>query len=54
MIVSAVHRLDRLVSGLLILARNAAKADIFRQQVSLGSDVLLFLSTFTSHRIFNF
>ncbi|CAJ1975091.1 unnamed protein product, partial [Sphenostylis stenocarpa] len=27
-----VHRLDRLVSGLLILARNAAKADIFRQQ----------------------
>ena len=30
----AVHRLDRLVSGLLILARNASQADIFRQQVS--------------------
>ncbi|KAL5576860.1 hypothetical protein UlMin_018559, partial [Ulmus minor] len=27
-----VHRLDRLVSGLLILARNASKADMFRQQ----------------------
>ncbi|KAF5199960.1 Rna pseudouridine synthase, partial [Thalictrum thalictroides] len=27
-----VHRLDRLVSGLLILARTAAKADLFRQQ----------------------
>lgn len=29
-----VHRLDRLVSGLLILARSASKADFFRQQVS--------------------
>ncbi|XP_054822205.1 RNA pseudouridine synthase 7 isoform X2 [Prosopis cineraria] len=28
-----VHRLDRLVSGLLILARNAPKADLFRQQI---------------------
>lgn len=28
-----VHRLDRLVSGLLILARSAAKADLFRQQI---------------------
>ncbi|XP_021690176.2 RNA pseudouridine synthase 7 isoform X3 [Hevea brasiliensis] len=28
-----VHRLDRLVSGLLILARNALKADFFRQEV---------------------
>lgn len=27
-----VHRLDRLVSGLLILARSASKADLFRQQ----------------------
>jgi len=50
MIISAVHRLDRLVSGLLILARSAAKADIFRQQVSLGSDGLLLLTTFTSQR----
>ncbi|KAJ7957206.1 Pseudouridine synthase [Quillaja saponaria] len=31
-----VHRLDRLVSGLLILARNAPKADIFRQQIEAG------------------
>ncbi|KAF7834067.1 RNA pseudouridine synthase 7 [Senna tora] len=31
-----VHRLDRLVSGLLILARNAPKADIFRQQIEGG------------------
>nr|XP_025616062.1 RNA pseudouridine synthase 7 isoform X3 [Arachis hypogaea] len=31
-----VHRLDRLVSGLLILARNASKADIFRQQIEGG------------------
>ncbi|XP_047160679.1 RNA pseudouridine synthase 7 isoform X2 [Vigna umbellata] len=31
-----IHRLDRLVSGLLILARNAAKADIFRQQIEAG------------------
>lgn len=30
---AAIHRLDRLVSGLLILARTAFKADIFRQQV---------------------
>ncbi|KAE9446033.1 hypothetical protein C3L33_21994, partial [Rhododendron williamsianum] len=28
-----IHRLDRLVSGLLILARSASKADFFRQQV---------------------
>ncbi|WMV20967.1 hypothetical protein MTR67_014352 [Solanum verrucosum] len=27
-----VHRLDRLVSGLLILARSASRADLFRQQ----------------------
>lgn len=31
--ISAIHRLDRLVSGLLILARSASKADFFRQQV---------------------
>ncbi|XP_073225365.1 RNA pseudouridine synthase 7 isoform X2 [Cicer arietinum] len=31
-----VHRLDRLVSGLLILARNGTKADIFRQQIEAG------------------
>ncbi|KAA8540657.1 hypothetical protein F0562_024424 [Nyssa sinensis] len=31
-----VHRLDRLVSGLLILARSASKADIFRQQIEAG------------------
>ncbi|RWR86990.1 RNA pseudouridine synthase 7 isoform X1 [Cinnamomum micranthum f. kanehirae] len=31
-----VHRLDRLVSGLLILARNANKADQFRQQIEAG------------------
>ncbi|KAI4336356.1 hypothetical protein L6164_014892 [Bauhinia variegata] len=31
-----LHRLDRLVSGLLILARNAPKADIFRQQIEAG------------------
>ncbi|KAF5183988.1 Pseudouridine synthase, partial [Thalictrum thalictroides] len=31
-----VHRLDRLVSGLLILARTAAKADLFRQQIEGG------------------
>ncbi|XP_058103029.1 RNA pseudouridine synthase 7 isoform X2 [Magnolia sinica] len=31
-----VHRLDRLVSGLLILARNATKADHFRQQIEAG------------------
>ncbi|KAK0589589.1 hypothetical protein LWI29_016064 [Acer saccharum] len=34
-----VHRLDRLVSGLLILARNASKADLFRQQISLHCTV---------------
>ncbi|KAJ7945665.1 Pseudouridine synthase [Quillaja saponaria] len=31
-----IHRLDRLVSGLLILARNAPKADTFRQQIEAG------------------
>ncbi|OVA17432.1 RNA-binding S4 domain [Macleaya cordata] len=31
-----VHRLDRLVSGLLIIARSAAKADLFRQQIEAG------------------
>ncbi|XP_073295628.1 RNA pseudouridine synthase 7 isoform X2 [Primulina huaijiensis] len=31
-----IHRLDRLVSGLLILARNASKADIFRKQIEAG------------------
>ncbi|XP_047340952.1 RNA pseudouridine synthase 7 isoform X2 [Impatiens glandulifera] len=31
-----IHRLDRLVSGLLILARNASKADVFRQQIEAG------------------
>ncbi|KAJ9163930.1 hypothetical protein P3X46_023551 [Hevea brasiliensis] len=31
-----VHRLDRLVSGLLILARNALKADFFRQEIEAG------------------
>lgn len=31
-----IHRLDRLVSGLLILARNASKADLFRQQIEAG------------------
>ncbi|CAI0395237.1 unnamed protein product [Linum tenue] len=31
-----VHRLDRLVSGLLILARNASKADLFRQEIEAG------------------
>lgn len=30
----AIHRLDRLVSGLLILARNSRTADFFRQEVS--------------------
>ncbi|PNY15795.1 RNA pseudourine synthase 7-like protein [Trifolium pratense] len=37
-----IHRLDRLVSGLLIMARNASKADSFRQEVSLGSGSSLF------------
>ncbi|KAJ0804327.1 putative tRNA pseudouridine(32) synthase [Helianthus annuus] len=32
-----VHRLDRLVSGLLILARSASQADIFRQQIESGT-----------------
>ncbi|KAL2492204.1 RNA pseudouridine synthase 7 [Abeliophyllum distichum] len=31
-----IHRLDRLVSGLLILARSATKADNFRQQIESG------------------
>ncbi|XP_022932600.1 RNA pseudouridine synthase 7-like isoform X1 [Cucurbita moschata] len=31
-----IHRLDRLVSGLLIIARNASKADLFRQQIESG------------------
>ncbi|PKI53427.1 hypothetical protein CRG98_026117 [Punica granatum] len=31
-----VHRLDRLVSGLLILARTSSKAEIFRQQIEGG------------------
>lgn len=31
-----IHRLDRLVSGLLILARSASKADNFRQQIESG------------------
>lgn len=31
-----IHRLDRLVSGLLIIARSASKADIFRQQIEGG------------------
>ncbi|KAF5932837.1 hypothetical protein HYC85_029008 [Camellia sinensis] len=33
-IFEAIHRLDRLVSGLLILATSASKADLFRQQLS--------------------
>ncbi|KAJ9559549.1 hypothetical protein OSB04_004709 [Centaurea solstitialis] len=32
-----VHRLDRLVSGLLILARRASQADLFRQQIESGT-----------------
>ncbi|KAA3456810.1 RNA pseudouridine synthase 7 isoform X2 [Gossypium australe] len=32
----AIHRLDRLVSGLLIMAKNPAKADIFRQHIEAG------------------
>nr|DAD30478.1 TPA_asm: hypothetical protein HUJ06_009329 [Nelumbo nucifera] len=31
-----VHRLDRLVSGILILAKSAAKADLFRVQIEAG------------------
>ncbi|KAF9605220.1 hypothetical protein IFM89_014333 [Coptis chinensis] len=34
-----VHRLDRLVSGLLIFARSAAKADLFRQQQVVNANV---------------
>ncbi|XP_024533773.1 RNA pseudouridine synthase 7-like isoform X1 [Selaginella moellendorffii] len=33
---SAVHRLDRLVSGLLIFAKSAVKADKFRQDIENG------------------
>ncbi|KAK6924629.1 Pseudouridine synthase, RsuA/RluA-like [Dillenia turbinata] len=32
-----IHRLDRLVSGLLILTRSAPKADSFRQQIEAGN-----------------
>ncbi|KAL2935561.1 RNA pseudouridine synthase 7 [Bienertia sinuspersici] len=32
-----IHRLDRLVSGLLILARSSTKADAFRQQIEAGA-----------------
>ncbi|KNA23670.1 hypothetical protein SOVF_021940 [Spinacia oleracea] len=31
-----IHRLDRLVSGLLILARSSSKANTFRQQIEAG------------------
>jgi len=31
-----VHRLDRLVSGLLIFAKNAERAERFRQQIEAG------------------
>ncbi|XP_040946142.1 RNA pseudouridine synthase 7 isoform X3 [Gossypium hirsutum] len=31
-----IHRLDRLVSGLLIMAKNPAKADSFRQHIEAG------------------
>ncbi|CAN6472255.1 unnamed protein product [Victoria cruziana] len=31
-----LHRLDRLVSGLLILARSSVRADLFRQQIEAG------------------
>ncbi|XP_048138423.1 RNA pseudouridine synthase 7-like isoform X2 [Rhodamnia argentea] len=34
-----VHRLDRLVSGLLIFARNALKADLFRQQLEVNVNI---------------
>ncbi|KAK4569142.1 hypothetical protein RGQ29_004511 [Quercus rubra] len=34
-----IHRLDRLVSGLLILARNASKADFFRQQIMVDANI---------------
>ncbi|AQK71230.1 RNA pseudouridine synthase 7 [Zea mays] len=35
-IFAAVHRLDRLVSGLLIFAKNADRAECFRQQIEAG------------------
>ncbi|XP_021286724.1 RNA pseudouridine synthase 7-like [Herrania umbratica] len=31
-----IHRLDRLVSGMLVVAKNPAKADIFRQHIEAG------------------
>ncbi|XP_022770730.1 RNA pseudouridine synthase 7-like isoform X3 [Durio zibethinus] len=31
-----IHRLDRLVSGLLIMTKNPARADIFRQHIEAG------------------
>ncbi|XP_065872853.1 RNA pseudouridine synthase 7 [Euphorbia lathyris] len=31
-----IHRLDRLVSGLLIFARNASKANFFREEIEAG------------------
>ncbi|KAF4361538.1 hypothetical protein F8388_007554 [Cannabis sativa] len=34
-----IHRLDRLVSGLLILARSASKADVFRQQKVVEANI---------------
>lgn len=42
-LMSAIHRLDRLVSGLLILARSASKADSFRQQVSFIMLIFVYL-----------
>lgn len=42
-LMSAIHRLDRLVSGLLILARSASKADSFRQQVSFIMLIFIYL-----------
>ncbi|KAH9770081.1 RNA pseudouridine synthase 7 [Citrus sinensis] len=39
-----VHRLDRLVSGLLILARNASKADLFRQQIEAGKVIKRYIA----------
>ncbi|XP_050152340.1 RNA pseudouridine synthase 7-like isoform X1 [Malus sylvestris] len=36
MIMLAIHRLDRLVSGLLILAKSSSKANYFRQQIEGG------------------
>ena len=44
-IFTAVHRLDRLVSGLLIFAKNAERAECFRQQVILETMIVFsFLS----------